>query len=316
MSASEQIDLFLDSMIDAPLRDEQATLEHPFFSLTKRPQREPMIYDHGAISIQVSPGPRGIATIWDRDVLIYCASILNDRLGRGLPLERKIRFAAHDFLKLTGRGKGLQAYTLFLDALERLNTTSVKTTIAAGDSTERRGFTWISAWRVIEDTRPDGTRRMRGVEVELCDWMYRAIVQDRRVLSINPQYFRLHSGLARRLYQLARKHCGRQPNWSIGLVRLAEKVGTAQDLRFFKRDLKAIIAKDGVPDYTFTMTRDPNGELEAAMAEQGIDMSDLKNDRILVVVTPKFETSNQGDGKPIGIGKPKRVRKAKADIED
>ena len=118
--------------------------------------------------------------------------------------------------------------------------------------------------------------------------MYRAIVQDRRVLSINPQYFRLHSGLARRLYQLARKHCGRQPNWSIGLVRLAEKVGTAQDLRFFKRDLKAIIAKDGVPDYTFTMTRDPNGELEAAMAEQGIDMSDLNNDRILVVVTPRF----------------------------
>jgi len=45
-------------------------------------------------------------------------------------------------------------------------------------------------------------------------------------------------------------------------------------------------------------------------------MSDLKNDRILVVVTPKFETSNQGDGKPIGIGKPKRVRKAKADTED
>jgi plasmid replication initiation protein len=301
MAASEQIDLFLDSMIDAPLRDEQATLEHPFFGLTKRPQRVPLVYNHGSISIQVSPGPRGLATIWDRDVLIYCASVLNDRLERGEQLERKIRFAAHDFLKLTGRGTGLQAYNLFLDALERLNTTSVKTTIAAGDSTERRGFTWISSWRVIEDKRPDGTRRMRAVEVELCDWMFRAIVKDRRVLSINPKYFRLHSGLARRLYQLARKHCGRQPHWNIGLVRLAEKVGTTQELRFFKRDLKAIIEKDLVPDYSFALTRDPNGELEASMAETGFDMSGLTNDRILVVVTPKFETSEKGDRKPIGM---------------
>src|SRR4051812_49607259 len=72
---------------------------------------------------------------------------------------------------------------------------------------------------------------MAGIEVTLNDWMFRAIVKDRRVLTTNPRYFGLTMGLERRLYELARKHLGQQPIWQIGLPRLAEKCGSRRGLR-------------------------------------------------------------------------------------
>ena len=66
----QQVDLFLDTLVDAPLKDERAIMEFPFFSLQKRPRRLPMVYDDGAVKIEVFPGHTGMATIWDKDLLI------------------------------------------------------------------------------------------------------------------------------------------------------------------------------------------------------------------------------------------------------
>ncbi len=88
-------DLFLDSLIDAPIKSEQAGLEHPFFSLEKRPRMEPIRYEHGQVKIEVSAGPKGLATIHDKDILIYCASVINDRIERGEAVSAKVTFAAH-----------------------------------------------------------------------------------------------------------------------------------------------------------------------------------------------------------------------------
>ena len=109
---------------------------------------------------------------------------------------------------------GKRAYELFLDALVRLRSTSIKTTIRAGDQVERRGFGWIETWRVIEHKG-----RMAAVEVTLNDWMFRAVAQDRRVLTINPEYFRLTKGLERRLYARSRWSSPRRaPMWRSVLV--------------------------------------------------------------------------------------------------
>lgn len=286
-----QVDLFLDSLVDAPLRDDRSLMEFPFFTLTKRPQTEPLVYEREDVRIVVSPGPRGMASIWDRDVLIYAASLLNERLERGLPADRKIRFAAHDFLKVTQRGTGKQAYELFKDALFRLRSTTVETTITSAGQRNHRGFGWIDTFEIIEEERPDGSRRMRAVEITLCDWMHRAIVTDRRVLAINRDYFALSGGLERRLYQLARKHVGRQKEWRILLPALAEKVGSQQGLRFFKRDLKRVIAADGIPDYRLGLLGDPASEIEQGMRDAGFKMRDAAgNARILVVFVPKTDS--------------------------
>ena len=82
----EQVDLFLDTLISAPLKDERATMEFPFFALTKQPQKQPLEYSDGQVKIRVEPGPRGLATIWDKDILIYLASVMGraaERDGQG-----------------------------------------------------------------------------------------------------------------------------------------------------------------------------------------------------------------------------------------
>jgi hypothetical protein len=60
-------------------------------------------------------------------------------------------------------------------------------------------------------------------------------------------------GLERRLYEIARKHCGQQKRWQIGLPRLAEKCGTTQELRFFKKDLLRAIERSRLPEYEIAL---------------------------------------------------------------
>jgi plasmid replication initiation protein len=185
-AGEKQVDLFLDSLINAPFKDDRALMEFPFFSLQKTPRTKPMVYDDGRVRVEIRPGDRGIATIWDKDVLIYLASIINDRIERGLPVERIVRFNAHNLLKVTGRGSGKRAYELLLDAIYRLRSTTIVTTIEAGETRERRGFGWIETFRILERRTTGGKKVMAGCEIGLNDWMFRAIVQDRRVLTINP----------------------------------------------------------------------------------------------------------------------------------
>ncbi len=244
-----QVDLFLDSLVEAPIKDDRALMEFPFFSLQKRARITPFTYDDGTVQIVIEPGSKGIATIWDKDILIYLASLINDRIERGMDVDRTIQFYAHDFLKVTGRSTGKRAYELFQDALHRLRSTNITTSIESAGKKDKRGFGWIEDWRIIERINSKGKRVMAGVEVTLNRWMFNAVVKDRRVLTINRNYFSLTMGLERRLYELARKHVGNQPEWFIGLARLADKCGTTRKVRQFKADLRKIIERGNVPDY-------------------------------------------------------------------
>ena len=283
---SKQVDLFLDSLVNAPIKDDRALMEFPFFSLQKTPRMKPLVYDDGKVRIEVRPGDRGIATIWDKDVLIYVASIVNDRLERGLPVERTLRFNAHNLLQVTGRGSGKRAYELLLDAMFRLRSTTIVTTIEAGETKERRGFGWIETFRVIERKNRSGKKVMAACEITLNDWMFRAIVTDRRVLTINPRYFDLGMGLKRRLYELARKHCGYQERWVIALPRLIEKCGSVLEPRFFKPQLRKVVEDGDLPDYHITMSFDP--QARELLEEDGVDTRRwASNDRILIAFWPR-----------------------------
>ena len=254
-AGGQQIDFVLDSMLEAPVKDERALMEFPFFALTKRPRMTPFVYDDGAVRVEVQPGHKGIATVWDKDVLIYCASIINNRLEQGAEVQPKIRFSAYEFLRLTGRSTSARGYELFLGALDRLQSTAVRTTITSGheDIEERRAFSWIDKYRVITRKSKDGKQIMTAVEIWLNDWLWRALVENRRVLTISRDYFALEMGLERRLYELARKHCGRQQEWRIGLPRLAEKCGSARGLKQFKAEVVKIIDGDRLPEYALAL---------------------------------------------------------------
>ncbi len=284
IATDEQVDLFFETVVDTPLRDDRALMEFPFFGLQKRPQMKPLEYRRDDVFIKVSPGPKGIASVWDRDVLVYAVSKINERVERGEKVPRTIQFIAHDFLRITHRGTNKGAYELLKDALFRLRSTTVETTIASANQRNHRGFGWIDSFEIIETEKADGSRRMKAVEITLSDWMYRALIKERRVLSISPDYFKLDGGLERRLYQLARKHVGQQRQWKIGMALLAQKVGSVQELRFFKRDLKSIIEADNIPDYRFDVSGETNIEFSDEIKASGV-IKPIPNSRLMVIVT-------------------------------
>ncbi len=53
MLTKGQIDLFMETLITAPLRDDRATMEFPFFALQKRPLMTPIIYQDGNVAIRI-----------------------------------------------------------------------------------------------------------------------------------------------------------------------------------------------------------------------------------------------------------------------
>ena len=107
------------------------------------------------------------------------------------------------------------------------------------------GFGLIEAWRIVRRTRAG---RMVSVSVTLSDWLYRAILA-KSVLTLSRDYFRLRRPLERRIYELARKHCGRQERWRVSLEVLSRKAGSQSPRRVFRAMLREIVAADTLPDY-------------------------------------------------------------------
>jgi plasmid replication initiation protein len=239
-------DFFVADVLDWALKADRHSMEHPMFSLSKTPDRMERHYEHQGRSVTIMPSSRGLATIWDKDILLYCISVLVDGLNRGRDISRTVRLKAYDLLVVTNRSTGGDHYKRLEAAFDRLAGTRIKTNITTNGVRVREGFGLIDNWKIIE--RAPGTGRMVAVEVTLNEWLYNAIVA-REVLTLNRDYFRLDGGLERRLYELARKHCGNQAKWLIGLELLHKKSGSAGPVKRFRELVKKIAAADLLPDY-------------------------------------------------------------------
>jgi plasmid replication initiation protein len=243
---------------DARPKDDRVLMEYPFFSISKTPRHEPIIIKEGDFTIEVQPSHKGIPTVWDKDLLIYVSTLIMNEVDRGRPPSRTVRFHAHDFMKLTGRGGGQSNYKRLEDTLDRLAGSRVKTSIPSGGKQVKTNFGWIDNYRIIQRTVKGGRTIAAGIEVVLNDWSFQALVEEQRVLTISRDYFSITGGIERRLYELARKHCGKQKEWRISLARLAEKCGVDRELRKFKADLKKICNDNRLPDYQIDMREETN----------------------------------------------------------
>ena len=68
---------FLVDLVSVSLRELVPHLEHPFFGLSKIPERGIRRYeDEKGQYLQLEPGPRGLPTIFDQDFVIYATSVL------------------------------------------------------------------------------------------------------------------------------------------------------------------------------------------------------------------------------------------------
>lgn len=246
-----QKDFFVADIMDASFKDDVTSMEHPLFAL-KAGDRRVRKYHRGEVSIEVRPGLKGLATIHDKDVWIYCISQLVEAMNRGREVSRTVQFTAYDFLVTTNRQTSGEGYRLLADALERLRETSIITNIETAGRRERSGFGLLDSFRVIER---DADNRMVAVSVTLSDWLYRA-VESMQVLTLSRDYFRLRKPLDRRIYELARKHCGAKASWRVTVATLHEKSGSSDALRNFRGAVKLLASTDALPDYRLTFDQD------------------------------------------------------------
>ncbi|MBN9889806.1 replication initiator protein A [Salipiger abyssi] len=238
-------DFFVCDIFDAAPKDDLGSMEHPIFSLSTRPDRRVLSYAHNGTTVEVTPSVKGRATIHDKDVLIYCVSQLMAALNAGREISRTLQLKAHDLLVATNRDTSGDAYTRLKEAFERLAGTRITTNMATGGTETTSGFGLIEAWEIVRRSRGG---RMVSVTVTLSDWLFRAVLA-KSVLTLSRDYFRLRKPLERRLYELARKHCGRQPRWQVSVPVLHKKTGSAAPLRVFRAALRRIAADGNLPDY-------------------------------------------------------------------
>lgn len=238
-------DLFICDVLVASPKDDLGTMEHPLFSLSTKPDRRILSYEHNGTQVTVTPSVKGRATIFDKDILIYCISQLMAALNAGREIGPRVQLKAHDLLMATGRDTGGDSYLRLREAFERLAGTRITTNIATGGIETTSGFGLIEGWEILRKTRGG---RMISVMVTLSDWLFRAVLA-RTVLTLSPDYFGLRKPLERRVYELARKHCGRQSEWRASVTTLHKKSGSAAPLRVFRAALRKMIEDAGLPDY-------------------------------------------------------------------
>ena len=250
-------DLFVCDILDATPKSDRASMEHPLFSLSVKKDMAAFEYQQGNVKVKITPAAEeGRANVFDRDILIYVLSQLMAAKNEGQKIGRRVQISAHDLLKATNRHTTGQSYATLRRALTRLQFTQIETNIHDGGIGEWRSISFITDARIVKE---DATGRLLSVELEMGDWLIKAI-ENKNVLTLNKSYFQLRKPLERRFYELARKHCGQQSVWRIGLDKLQHKSGSTSTSKEFKRLVKAICLTDEeqshMPDYRFRLIHD------------------------------------------------------------
>ena len=239
--------LFGLDLASISLKDVRQQMEFPFFSLSKKPDLDPRRYeDQNGNSLEVTPSVKGLPTIYDKDFLIYAISQVMARLNRGEPASRRLILYASDMLEFANRRKSGRDYQALDDALARLRGCTVRTNIRTGDIYRTSIFGMIESGNLVRKYGWDG--RLQHVELTLSEWLWSAI-EAGQVLTLHPDYFRLRQPLERRLYEIARKHCGHQAEWKAALAILHSKSGARSSLRRFRQAVRKIAASGDLLDY-------------------------------------------------------------------
>ncbi|MDE2403653.1 MAG: replication initiator protein A [Sphingomonadales bacterium] len=300
----EQFDLFLPYIADLPLRDQREMMERPFFSLAKSKRVKPIDYTSpdGKLWVHVSASPEyGMATIWDADILIYCASMLADMARRGHnDVPRKLHIMPYDLLRAIGRPTTGRAYELLGQALDRLVATTIKTNIRAENRREAT-FSWLDGWTQLVDEK---TERSRGMTLELSNWFWEGVMMKGGVLAIDRAYFDITGGRERWLYRVARKHAGGagEGGFAISMPVLFEKSGAEGVYRRFKFEMIKLAEKNDLPGYALAIEAGKGAEPLLRMRR--VDGKDGAN-RI-----PAESSSVREDDKGVSPGKQQAVARA------
>jgi len=254
----EPLQIFRALPGDLAVRDAQDLMAYPFFSLSKSHRTKPIDFRTGDVAIRVeATAEHGMATIWDADVLIWAASQIVEARDAGLVTSRLMSATPYEILRFIQRGTSAHDYFRLKAALDRLQSTTIATSIRQVTSRLHR-FSWLNEWKECATLQG----RPLGLELVLPDWFYAGILERALVLTIDPAYFQLTGGIERWLYRIVRKHAGRQPDgWRFDLPHLHLKSGSLAPYPAFAFEIRRIVAERSLPGYALTLER-ANGQLE------------------------------------------------------
>lgn len=216
---------------------------------------KPLAYSTPTVSIEVRPSARGVATIYDKEIVLYIASLMAAKMEAGMSISQDFTFTAHNLFSVTGANHSARSYSRLADALERLQGTQIRTNIEAGGEGEEGFFSWLSEARLQYARTGSGEKRLKAVKVRLCDWLFRAILRDGQVLDYASTYFQL-GPIERRIYEVARSSCADGEPLDIDLSLLKLQTGFQNPLSNFRIAMRQIAVANAIPDYDIQMIED------------------------------------------------------------
>jgi plasmid replication initiation protein len=248
---NKKTDFFICDVFDV-FKDDTASMEHPVFSLSTKPDHRMLVYENNGNVIKIKPSYTGLATIHDKDILLYLTSCLMNAKNNHEKIHSRVRFTAYDYLASTNKPINGKSYIQLKQGLERLSGTRIETNIKTHTKQILCEFGLIDNWCIVKENQDS---RMIAIEVKLSEWFYNSILGN-AVLSIDKDYFQLRKPTDRRLYELARKHCGNQNTWKISLEKLKDKIGSNSSLNKLRFNIKKIAKTNHLPEYNLAVEDD------------------------------------------------------------
>lgn len=251
LTANHKKDFLVCDDLDS-FKDDIASMEHPMFSLSRKADHRMLEYEYHGNTIKIKPSSTGLATILDKDVLLYIASSIMKAKNNGETISQTVRFTSYDYLIATNRNTGGSQYVQLKEGLSRLKGTSIETNIKTNGVEITTEFGLIDTWKTVKE---DDDGKPIAIEIKLSDWFYNSILGN-AVLSIDKDYFSLRKPTERRIYELARKHCGNQTAWKIKLENLKLKLGITSPTRTLRFNINKIVQTNHLPEYNISIEDD------------------------------------------------------------
>lgn len=252
----DQLDLFCAAPGDRAPHDAQDLMAYLFFSLAKSKRIVAIDFRPRTITIGEEAVPEhGMATIWDADIFIRAASQIVEARDAGLKTPR-LAATPYEILTFADPGTNVRNYDRHDVALDRLQSSTIVTSIRQPTERRRHRLSWINEGRET----PAMLGLAFGIEMILLDLFDTGVLNEALVLTIDRAYCDLTGGFERRFYRLLRKNGGRQAgHWSFDLVHLHVNSGSRPPLKHFAYDLRQIVRRQTLRGYRRVITRDASG---------------------------------------------------------
>ena len=248
-----QYDLLICDVADAAIKDLLPSLEFPFYTLSKKPDTSIREFESKGNWIKIIPSALGAATIYDKDIMIYAVSQIVAKINNKEPVSKRVKLNCYELLQFANRSTSGRDYKSLQNSLDRLEGTRIRTNICRNGEEVWEAFGLLDKAKTVREFGHKG--RLLSCEITLSDWIFDAITTE-GILQLSRDYFRLGKPIERRMYELARKHCGDKKEFKMGLELLYKKSGAQSDFREFRRWIKNLESSNHLPDYLISYSRE------------------------------------------------------------